>query len=121
MANKDPYGMAIRLPEDLVKSLRKVKKQQGLPSLASAIKYWVEQQAEERREVELDNLKKEVAKVHKLLKETTDRYDLILTLNCKAVHHILHGDHPICKDLRKAMRHEKDNECPLSDYTGARG
>ena len=109
MKKENPYGISIRLPEDIVRSLQSLKKEKELPSMTAAIKFWVEQQVSERREVELGNLKEEVKGLKAALFEILPKYNSRISKHCYLLQHILGGDHPFSRHLRETV---KCKECP---------
>lgn len=53
-------GMAIRLPEKVVRILQELKKEESLPSMAAALQAWLGQQVEERTETRLGSLEEKI-------------------------------------------------------------
>lgn len=138
MKKQNPYGMSIRLPEDLVKTLKKVRNDEQLPSMATAIKFWVEQQVNERREAELAQLMKmfentqkvaikaitkEIAKqikqiyksINRIVNTIEDR-DKVLNALCADMHLIFGGNNPLTKKLREFSKYPE--KCPMKDCRG---
>lgn len=115
MNKQNPYGISIRLPEDIVRSLQSLKKEKELPSMTAAIKFWVEQQVSERREVELDKLRGEVKGLKRALFEILPKYNSRISEHCYLLQHILGGDHLLSRHLRETV---KCKECPGVDCKG---
>ncbi len=127
MGKQDPYGMSIRLPEDMVIMLKKLRDEENLPSMATAVKFWVEQQAAERREAELADMKKVIESTRKEIGQLTDaakkvvdgivERDRVLRKTCNVIHLILGGDDENSKDMRKLCSKHPE-KCPVKDTPG---
>ncbi|MBA7707197.1 hypothetical protein ES703_116066 [subsurface metagenome] len=69
MKNESYEGMTIRVPVDIARQLKELRKTKNLSSYGSALKYWIEQQHNEQIEARLNHLEEQVTKLPKRLAE----------------------------------------------------
>jgi len=62
-----PNTLTIRLPETFVSELKKMKLDQDLPTVGSALKFWIEQQQNEKIEARLDQAENLVSRILNIL------------------------------------------------------
>lgn len=128
MANKDPYGMAIRLPNEMVEYLKKLRDKEQLPSIAMALRYWIEQQADERTQSRLVDLEEAVRKLTNLLKTMADtqgklakgtkRQWNINTLACAASQIALGSDHEVSQLFKETVSCKQMKKCHFANEEG---
>ncbi|MBA7612918.1 hypothetical protein ES703_20159 [subsurface metagenome] len=63
---EQPKTMIIRLPENIVAELKKMKLDQDLPTVGSALKFWIEQQQNEKIETRLNSIEEEMKTINKI-------------------------------------------------------
>ena len=71
MKNKPDYGMSIRLPSDMILKLKEIRKKEEFPSMATALKFWLEQQAMERTDSRLFKLEENIKELSTMLHTAT--------------------------------------------------
>lgn len=76
---EQPKTMIIRLPENIVAELRKMKLDKDLPTIGSALKFWIEQQQNEKIEARLNEIEEQVAKLPKRLAEMLVLHEKLTT------------------------------------------
>lgn len=75
--------LTVRLPENLVAELKKLKLEQELPTISSAIKYWAEQQHNEQIEGKLNELEAAIRETSQVIQ--LNQANIILNSNMIAV------------------------------------
>lgn len=68
MENKSYEGMTIRVPVDIARELKELRKDKDLPSYGSALKYWIEQQQNEQIEARLNKIEEQITKTTNIVK-----------------------------------------------------
>ncbi len=81
MPKTEAQTIAVRLPNEIVQDLIKMRNEKNLSTIGSALKFWMDQQVEEQRESELFELKKKIDGLNKL---TTTLMTLTIKAHYKA-------------------------------------
>ncbi|MBA7496781.1 hypothetical protein ES702_07390 [subsurface metagenome] len=75
MENKSYEGMTIRVPVDIARELKELRKDKDLPSYGSALKYWIEQQRDEQIDTRLNEIEEKIKKMTKILDIFVNKVD----------------------------------------------
>jgi len=69
MPLKESKAMLIRVPIEIVEAAEKFKKEENLPTMGTAIKYWVEQQINEKTQLDISGIQKQQNKLFEMQKQ----------------------------------------------------
>jgi len=130
MAKPNSQTMVVRLPVEVAESLAKLRGEKNLATLGSALKYWVDEQIQEQRELEFSEIKqtventredtieaiKKIGKAFDGVLDVIKTRDKVLNLLCGDMHLILGGNNPFAKKLREFSKHP--DKCPMRDCKG---
>lgn len=118
MPAKDSKTVLVRVPIEIVEAAQKIKKDENLPTIGNAIRYWFEQQRDEQAQLQFSDIKiqlKEIAELHNSIADVLQHFKKTNSLACEATHLILGGNHLISEAFRKEMQCQK---CPHIDKAG---
>lgn len=65
MAKPETKTILVRVPAEIVQAAQKLKKEENLPTIGTAIRYWIEQQQNELQETKLLNLEEKIESLGK--------------------------------------------------------
>lgn len=101
MKNNHKYGMGIRLPSDIIVKLKELKKEKELPSMAGALKFWLEQEVNDRTNTRLLKLEELTGQILTGLLVQTQRISKFQPTICGAFQELLGKEHRLAKNLRE--------------------
>lgn len=107
MANVKSETINVRIPSHVAKELVRLRDEKDLPTIGSALQFWVQQMKEDNLQKQITNLANNLSD---LIKQIQKR-DKVLSVTCCAIHYILGAKDPWPALLRKEIGC-KDLQCP---------
>lgn len=102
MPAKDSKTILVRVPAEIVDAAIKLKKQENLPTIGNAIRYWFEQQKDDQIQSRLINLEELMNQILSGTLTLTRRVNKFQPTVCAAFRGLLGENHKLAKQIREA-------------------